>query len=401
MRLEITLITFPRAGSILQLHELSIDVAAGTDSSQLGAALSQHFEPAPLWLDGNPLAHHTVGIAPLVNGATIISSISPPPRNTAGLQLAIAVLHGNNAGALYPLRIGNLRLGDLISSKPPSAPADQWIDLQVSKRAVTLFRMASKPVQLRINDTFVFNRCTIGLVLLDQPVTVGAKNLTAAHLHLAARNHQIEPQNQKNDEFVCYLGVRWPFPQEKRRRLVLPLRQFQTIQVVGPFRPVSNFLLSQLMQAAWQEIEAVVTGPVSWLPLSARFLPNTDLRFSQRSDISETDQIRLSISMTRQQGLCLALGHEDQNQARERKTSIIRVTLSELGGSMLKDRQVKQFIPDLVTAQTFDRFARNFCWNLDPPGIEPTQPIRIFSAASQLSLPREDLRAQQIDYPAA
>ncbi|ABY23355.1 hypothetical protein RSal33209_1619 [Renibacterium salmoninarum ATCC 33209] len=125
MRLEITLIAFPRAGSILQLSELSIDVAAGTDSSQLGAALSQRFGSAPLWLNGNPLAHHTVGIAPLVNGATIISSTSPPPRNTEGLQLAIAVLHGNNAGTLYPLRMGNLRLGDLSSSKPTSASADQ------------------------------------------------------------------------------------------------------------------------------------------------------------------------------------------------------------------------------------------------------------------------------------
>ncbi len=189
--------------------------------------------------------------------------------------------------------------------------------------------------------------------------------------------------------------------QGKRHRLVLQLRKSQTIQVVGPFRPVSNFLLSQLMQTAWQEIEAVVTGPVSWLPLSARFLPKTDLRFSQRLTVCETNQILLSISMTRQQGLCLVLGHEDQDQARERKTSIIRVTLSELRGSMLKDRQVKQFIPDLVTAQTFDRFARNFCWSLDPPEIEPIHPIRILSAESQLWLPREDFRAQQIDYPAA
>lgn len=401
MRLEITLIAFPRAGSILQLSELSIDVAAGTDSSQLGAALSQHFD-APLWLNGNPFAGHTVGIAPLVNGATIISSISPPPKNTAGLQLAIAVLHGNNAGALFPLQMGKTRLSDLMCSKPTSASAaDQCLDLQISKRSVTLFRMASKPVQLRVNDTFIFNRCTIGLVLLDQPVSVGAKNLTAAHLHLAARNHQIEPRNQKNDEFVCYLGVRWPFPRETRHRLVLPLRQFQTIQVVGPFRPVSNFLLNQLMQAAWQEIEAVVAGPVNWLPISARFLPNTELRFSQRLTVCETDPIRLSISMTTRQRLCLVLGPEEQNQARERKTSIIRVTLSELGASTLKDRQVKQFIPDLVTAQTFDRFARNFCWSLDPPEIEPIHPIRIFSAESQLWLPREDLRAQPMDYPAA
>ncbi len=150
MRLELTVVSAP-GGLLGDPVELCVDVPVGSSGSVLALEFAGRWPNATFSVAGQPLAALVAGTPPLVSGAIVVAGPAGTPGSPGvpvrrkSPALALAVLTGPDAGAVFALRRGRYRIGRgrvEISIQDPGL-SRVHAELEVGERFITL-RPASR-----------------------------------------------------------------------------------------------------------------------------------------------------------------------------------------------------------------------------------------------------------------